>query len=152
MANWIEVKVRYDRMMDNGLVKRQTELYLVDALSCSEAESRVNEELRHYISGDLNITSTSKTKIAEVFCGYTADKFYRVKVNFITIDERTASERRKASYIIVPADSFREALETFTKGMKDTLADYEIEAIAETKIVEVYRHRAIAPDKAITEA
>lgn len=141
MANWIEVKARYDRMMENGVSKKVTEPYLVDALSCSEAEARVIKELRPYVSGDLNVTSTTKTKIAEVFVQYKdCDKYYRVKVNFITLDEKTAAEKRNASYIIVPALDFRNALENFVDGMKGTMADFEIESIAETKIVEVYSY------------
>ena len=64
MANWIEVKARYDRLMENGVTKKVNEPYLVDALSCSEAEARVVDELRPFVSGDLNITSTAKTKVA----------------------------------------------------------------------------------------
>lgn len=70
------------------------------------------------------------------------DKFYKVKVNFITLDEKTASEKRKASYILVQAASLDEAIKNFHDGMKGTLADYEIEAISETKIVEVFRFMA----------
>lgn len=128
-------------MMENGVSKKVTEPYLVDALSCSEAEARVTEELRPYLSGDLNITSTAKTKIAEVFSQYTGDKYYRVKVNFITIDEKTAAEKRKASYIVVCADDFRNALENFIDGMKGTLADFEIESIAETRYMDVYLYQ-----------
>lgn len=144
MANWIEVKARYDRMMENGVSKKVTEPYLVDALSCSEAEARVIEELRPYVSGDLNITSTAKTKVAEVFVCFSGDKYYRVKVNFITLDEKTATEKRTASHIIVPADDFHEALDNFMEGMKGTMADFEIESIAETKYMDVYQY---APTK-----
>ena len=140
MAQWIEVKVRYDKTVENGAVKRVTEPYLVDALSCTEAETRVMEELTPF-SSDINVTSTAKTKVAEVFLQFTGDKYYRVKVNFITLDEKTAAEKKSASYIIVPADNFAEALENFNGGMRGTMADFEIESIAETKIVEVYRYK-----------
>lgn len=146
MANWIEVKARYDRMMENGVSKKVTEPYLVDALSCSEAEARVIEELHPYVSGDLNVTSTAKTKVAEVFGQYDGDKYYRVKVNFITLDEKTAAEKRTASYIITQAVDFRNALENFLDGMKGTMADFEIESISETKIVDVYPYKATPND------
>lgn len=138
MAQWIEVKARYDKMMDNGSNKKVTESYLVDALSCTEAEARVIDELTPYVSGDLSVTSAAKTKVSEVFLQYTGDRLYKVKVNFITIDEKTAVEKKTASYIIVPADSFTDALHNFNDGMRGTMADYEIESITETKIVEVY--------------
>ena len=138
MANWIEVKARYDRLMESGVTKKVNEPYLVDALSCSEAEARVVDELRPFVSGDLNITSTAKTKVAEVFTDGKGDRYYRVKVNFITIDERTAAEKRTASYIIVEAIDFPNAIENFNDGMRGTLADFEIESIAETKYIDVY--------------
>lgn len=140
MAQWIEVRARYDKMMENGSVKKVTEPYLVDALSCTEAETRVTEELTTYISGDFRISSVITTKIAEIFWdALTGDKFYKVKVNFITLDEKTAAEKRTASYILVQASSFKEAYDNFLDGMKGTMADYEIEAITETKLVEVYK-------------
>lgn len=144
MAQWIEVRARYDKMMENGSVKKVTESYLVDALSCAEAEKRVTEELATFISnnGDFRISSVVTTKIAEIFWDASGDRFYKVKVNFITIDEKTASEKRSASYILVQASRFKEAYDNFIDGMKGTMTDYEIEAITETKLVDVYRYQA----------
>lgn len=139
MATWIEVRARYDKMMENGLVKKTVEPYLVDALSCTEAEARVTEELTPFISGSFRISSVVTTKISEIFWDETGDRFYKVKVNFITLDEKTATEKRNASYILVQASSFKEAYDNFVDGMKGTLADYEIEQICETKIVDVYK-------------
>ena len=139
MATWIEVRARYDKMMENGVVKKIVEPDLVDALSCTEAEARVTEELTPFISGDFRISSVVTTKIAEIFWDETGDKFYKVKVNFITLDEKTATEKRNATYILVQASSFKEAYDNFVEGMKGTMADYEIEQICETKIVDVYK-------------
>jgi len=139
MAQWIEVRARYDKMMENGSVKKVTEPYLADALSCTEAEARVTEELTHSIRGDFRISSVVTTKIAEIFWDETGDKFYKVKVNFIILDEKTATEKKTASYILVQASSFKEAYDNFIDGMRGTMADYEIEAITETKLVEVYK-------------
>ncbi len=139
MAQWIEVRARYDKMMENGSDKKVTEPYLADALSCTEAEARVTEELTHSIRGDFRISSVVTTKIAEIFWDETGDKFYKVKVNFITLDEKTATEKKTASYILVQASSFKEAYDNFIDGMRGTMADYEIEAITETKLVEVYK-------------
>lgn len=139
MPTWIECKVRYDRLADNGATRRVTESYLVDALSCTEAEARVTQELSPFISGDFRITSVVTTKISEIFWDASGDRFYKVKVNFITLDEKTGAEKRSASYVLVQASGFREAYGNFTDGMKGTMADYEIEAISETKLVDVYR-------------
>ena len=148
MGKWIEVKARYDKMQENGSVKRVTEPYLVDALSCTEAEARANEELHPFISGEFNISSVTTTKISEIFWDASGDKFYKVKVNFISFDEKTGAEKRTASYILVQASSFKDAYDNFIEGMKGTMADFEIEAIAETKIVDVYRYQAPAAEPA----
>lgn len=105
----------------------------------TEAEARVTEELQPFISGDFRISSVVTTKIAEIFWDETGDKFYKVKVNFITLDEKTATEKKTASYILVQASSFKEAYNNFIDGMRGAMADYEIEAITETKLVEVYK-------------
>ena len=138
MALWFECKVRFDKMMENGSVKRVTEAYLVDALSFTEAEARITQEQTPYISGDMTIPAIKKTNIAEIFPDNTADKWWLVKFNTITIDEKTAKERRSPVYVMVQADSQQGATDTFNKGMKDTMADYEIEKVAETKIMDVY--------------
>jgi cytochrome c556 len=137
---WIEVKVRSEKTTELGKKVKATEPYLVDALSCTEAEARVVEEVSNY-TDEFNVLNVGKTKISEIFWDESADKFYRVKVNFITLDEKTAQEKRSASYILVQASSFDEALTSFHAGMKGTLADYEVESITETKIVDVFKYK-----------
>lgn len=143
MPNWIEIKARYDKITESGAKKKVTEAFLVDALSCTEAEARVIEELSRSSDG-INITSAVKTKIADVFLNFQGDRYYKVKVNFIALDERTAEEKKSASYIIVRADSFEEACANFKEGMKGTMADYETESVSETKIVEIYPYVPVA--------
>ncbi len=147
MALWIEVKVRQEKMTETGKTVKVTEPYLVDALFCTEA--RVVEEITPFTS-EFNVLNVSKTKISEIFWNESGDRFYKVKVNFISLDEKTAAEKRTASYILVQASTFDEALKNFHDGMKGTMADYEIEAITETKIVEVYRYQAKTDDTATT--
>ncbi|MDE7472366.1 MAG: DUF4494 domain-containing protein [Muribaculaceae bacterium] len=139
MANWFECKVRYDKTMENGAVKKVNEPYLLDALSFTEAEARMIEEITPFISGEFSISAVKRTKIAEIFWDDSADKWYLVKVAFITIDEKTAAEKKSTSLILVAANDFQGAVDAFTEGMKDTLADYEIASIAETPIMDVYK-------------
>ena len=137
MAHCIEVKVLYEKTTDSCKTIKVTDPYLVDALSCTEAEARVTEEITPFTS-EFNVLSVNKTKISEIFWNETGDKFYKVKVNFITIDEKTAVEKKKASFTLVQAADFEAALDGFNKGMKGTIADFEIESIIETKIIDVY--------------
>lgn len=141
MMQWIEVKVRYEKLTGTGKSVKVTEPYLVDALSCTEAEARIVDEVAPLISGEFNVLSVNKTKISEVIWKENADRFYKVKVNFITVDAKTTTEKKHAYYTLVQASNFTEALSRFNEGIRGTLADYEIEAITETKIVDVYKYQ-----------
>ena len=139
MANWFECKVRYDKMQENGAVKKVNEPYLVDALSFTEAESRITEEQAHYISGEFSVSAVKRTKISEIFFNETGDRWYMVKVAFITIDEKTGVEKKTSTLILVQASTVKEAFDNFLEGMKTTMADYEIQSITETPLMDVYR-------------
>lgn len=139
MANWFECKVRYDKIQENGAVKKVNEPYLVDALSFTEAEARIIEEQTPYISGEFSVSAVKRTKISEIFFNEDGDRWYLVKVAFITIDERTGVEKRSATLILVQAADFRDSLEKFVEGMKGTMADYEIVSITETPLMDVYK-------------
>ena len=138
MAQWFEVKVRFDKMQENGSVKKVNEPYLVDALSFSEAEARVSEEVTPFISGEFSIYAEKKTKISEIFFNE-GDKYHLVKVAFITLDEKTGAEKRTFTYILVQANDFDSALANFKEGMKGTMADWEIASVAETQIMDVFK-------------
>ena len=138
MALWFECKVRYEKMMENGTVKKVNEPYLVDALTFTEAEARIIEMITPFISGEFSISAVKKTRISEIFFNDLGDKYYMVKVNFITIDEKSGIEKKTSSFILVQASEFADALDKFNEGMKGTMADYEIASIAETPLMDVY--------------
>lgn len=146
MALWFECKVRYDKMQENGMVKKVNEPYLVDALTFTEAEARIIEEMKPFISGEYSISSEKKTKISEIFFNEGGDRYYLVKVNFITLDENTGVEKKSVSQILVQASDFEDALDKFKEGMKGSMADYEIGSIAETMIMDVFG-ADLNPDK-----
>ena len=138
MSQWFECKVKYDKMMETGVPKTVTEPYLVDALSFTEAESRITEEMQPYISGEFSVSAVRRVNLSDIFYHDGGDKWYKVKTNFITIDEKTAVEKRTASFQLVQAADFKQALEVFLEGMKDTLADVEIASITETMLMDVF--------------
>lgn len=135
--SYIETTASYEKMQENGTVKKVHERYLVDALSNTEAIATTVERLTPYVSGDLNVSASKTTKIAEVF-NAEADRFWLAKVAFITIDEKTAKEKRAISQILVGASDFTNAVEEFNEGMKGTMADFELVSLAESPIVEFY--------------
>lgn len=144
MANWFECKVRYDKLMENGVPKKVNEPYLVDALSFTEAESRIIEEQTPYISGDFSVSAVKRTKISEIFRDDTADRWYLAKVAFITIDEKTAAEKRTVSQILVAGSDFDSAYKNFQDGMKGTLADFDLVSLTETPLMDVYGMKVTA--------
>ena len=138
MALWFECKVRYDKMQENGAVKKVNEPYLVDALTFTEAENRIIEEIKPFISGDFSISAVKKTRISEIFFNEDGDRYFMVKVNFITLDEKTGMEKKTTTFILVQASDFRDAVAKFESGMHGTASDYEIASIAETPLMDVY--------------
>ena len=142
MSTWFETKVRYDKVMENGAQKTVTEAFLVDALSFTEAEARVTKEMEPYITGDFSVSAVKKNKFADVFFKDGGDRWYKVKVAYITIDEKTAVEKRSNYFMMVQASDFKGALANFEECMSGTLADYEILSITETAIIDVFKEEA----------
>lgn len=131
--------VKYDKIQGNGVVKTVKEQYMFDALSYTECEARVIEELTPYISGEFTIHDLKKPRVAELInVDSEADRWYKVKVAFITLDEKNAQEKKSVSTILVRADNFGEAYERFNESMRGTLADFEIQSIAETPILDYF--------------
>lgn len=139
MANWFECKIKYDKMLETGIQKTVNEPYLVDALSFTEAEARIIEEIKPFISGEFTISAVKRANYSEIFWDETGDRFFKVKTNFITIDEKSAVEKKTSTYILVQASDFKNAYDNFMEGMKGTLADFEIASINETLIMDVFK-------------
>lgn len=137
MGIFIEAKVKFSKMLDNGKVKEVNEPYLVKALSFTEAEARVTEAVRPYISGAFTVSAVTKSNVAEVFYDDAGDRWYKVKANFIRLNEKTNAEKLTSSYYLVQALDFHNALENFLDGMKGTISDFTIGSISETKIMDV---------------
>lgn len=145
-ANWFEAKIQYEKTMDDGLQKKVTEQYVVDALSYSEAEARIIEEMSAYISGEFEVKDLKKAQYKEVFfedkdCSST--RFYKAKLDFLTIDERTEKEKRSRVVYLVQAENLHWAIKNVDEVMGGTMIDYEACAIDETKIIDVFEHENV---------
>lgn len=140
---WFECKVRYDKTMENGLSKQVTETYLVDALSFTEAERRFIEEIEPFMGGEFTVTDIRRTKIAELFESNDglADRWFKCKVAFITLDEKTGAEKRANQMMMVQAIDLRDAVKALDKAMEGTLGDYVIVSVAESPVMDVYRYK-----------
>lgn len=144
MHNWFKCKIRYEKTMENGMQKKVTEPYLVDALSFTEAESRIIEEMTPFISGEFEVAGVAKANYNELFPSEeeSADRWFKCKLWFITLDEKSGVEKRTASNVLVQASDLRDAIKKLDEGMKDTMADYVISSVSETAIMDVYPYEA----------
>ena len=140
MHTWFLCKIRYEKVMENGMNKKVTEPYLVDALSFTEAEARIIEEMTPFISGEFTVSDISRANYSELFPSEeeAADRWFKCKLFFITLDEKSGSEKKTSTYVLVQAADTNDAVKKLNDGMKGTLADYQIASVAETAIVDVY--------------
>lgn len=138
MHNWFECKVRYDKTGEDGLPKKVTEPFLVDAISFTEAETRIIKEIEPFVSGEYVVSNIRRARIHELFENPSGDKWYRCKVNFVTLDEEKAVEKKTAANMMVQAADLKEALTVLMERLKNTLSDWEVVAISETPIMDVY--------------
>lgn len=138
MHNWFLCKVSYEKILENGMQKKVTEPYLVDALSFTEAEARIIEEMIPFITGEFTVSAVGRAKLSEVFFNEDGDRYYKAKIYFITLDEKSGIEKKTAAQMLVQASNLKEAITVLEEGMKGTLADYTIASIAETQIMDVY--------------
>jgi hypothetical protein len=142
MHNWFECKIKYEKTAEEGKIVKVSEAYLVDALTFSEAEERINKEMEPFISGEFSVSTIRKARINEMFFNENGDKWYRCKVMFITLDEEKGIEKRVATTMMVQANDVKEAWDGLQEGMKGSMADYQVAAIAETTIMDVYKYEA----------
>ncbi len=142
-ATWFETKIQYEKTMEDGLQKKVKEQYVVDALSFTEAEKRITEEMSSYISGAFDVADIKKATYKEIFFSdeATADRWYKAKVQFITIDEKTEKEKRSNVYYLVQASTLQGALKNVDEVMGGTMIDYAIAAISETTVMDVFDYQ-----------
>lgn len=144
MHTWFECKIRYEKTMENGMNKKVTESYLVDALSFTEAEARIIEEMTPFISGEFTVSDIKRANYSELFPSEedTADRWFKCKLFFITLDEKSGAEKKTSTQVLVQAADLRDAVKKLDEGMKGTMADYKIASVAETAIMDVYPYSA----------
>ena len=148
MNYWFECKVSYERQADSMGMKKVSESYLVDALSFTEAEKRIIKEIRPFVSvGELEVVNIRRARIAELFLNEEAenDRYFRAKVNSITVDEKSGSEKKTSATMIVKSDSLPNAVTELKAQLDSQMASYEIAAVTDTQILDVFQYEA--PEK-----
>ena len=143
-STWFETKVKYQKTMEDGSEKVVSEAYVVDALSFTEAESAIIDEMSVYVSGELKVSGIGKAGYGEIFFSDIDDddKWYKAKLQFITIDEKSEKEKRSNVTYLVQAKSLARALRYIDEVMGKTMIDYDVIGLNETKLMDVFEHHA----------
>lgn len=131
-----EVKARYEKTLENGEQKKVTEPYIVSAMSCTEAEAKVIEELKAYVGGELEVNAVKAAGYDEVFSDFDGETFYKVKIWMYMINEVNGFQKKTPCTYLVKAEDFKTAYDNFMTAMEGTMADYAVASISETNIVD----------------
>ena len=140
MGYWFECKIRYEKTLENGAIKKVTEPYLVDAMSFTEAEARIIQEMSPFMNGEWSVADIKRANYSELFpCEEeAADKWFKVKMVTTIIDEKKQVEKKVSTWKLVQASDLRDAVKKLDEAMKGSLADYELGQVAETAIMDVF--------------
>lgn len=138
MTIWYTCKVKYNKEGEDGLLKQTTDVFLVDAVTYTEAETRINEIAARDIPGEFSVTQISKTNIAEVINYEDAETWFKCKVTYSTVDGDSEKEVKINTYIMVCALHVKQAFERIEKHFEGMLVPYDIPSITQTNILEVY--------------
>lgn len=138
MKIWYSCKVKHNKELEDGMVKQVTDAYLLDAISYTEAESRLYEISERDISGEFTVTQITKTNIAEVVAHEGAEKWYKCKVVYNTVDGDSQKEVKINTYLLVSADDAKDAFERIEQHLNSMLVPFDIPSITLTNFLEVY--------------
>ena len=139
---WFETKVRFDKVQEDGTQKKVTEQYVVEAMSFTEAEAKIIAEIKRYVSGEFDVKNITPASYHEIFFSENDkdDKWYKAKLQFITIDEKTWKKKHQNVYYLVQGSSTESAQKNIQEVMSGTTIDYTIVSITETNILDVFEH------------
>ena len=140
ISKFYEVKIQYQKTLEDGKEKKVTEQYVVEALSFTEAEARIIKEMTPYISGEFDVVSEKIAPYNEIFLSDRTDddKWFISKVAFITIDERTAKEKKQTFRYLVQAETSEKAMDYTKEMFSHGMSDYSIDAVQDTPTLEVF--------------
>lgn len=138
MNNWFTVKVKYTKQLDNGALKRVSEPYLLAAMTFTDAEARIYEELGQIIRGEFNVVGITRTEIHDIFAYDDADVWYKCKVRYESMDADTEKARKVNQNFLVSASSVKEAFERIQESLSTLMVDFEIPSIIVSPIVEIF--------------
>lgn len=138
MNSWFTVKIKYTKQLDNGALKRVSEPYLIAAMTFTDAEARIYEELGTLIRGEFHVVGITRTELHDIFMYEDADAWYKVKVKYETIDADSEKTRKVTQNFLVSAGSVKEAYERIKESLSTLMVDFEIPSISVSPIVDIF--------------
>ena len=144
ITQFFECAIKYEKTFDDGILKKVTEKYLVDALSFTEAEARITEEIMSFVNGECIVKSIKRTNIVEIISNKTdkvADSWFNVKLKYILIDEKSGNERHTYTHVLVNSDNIDDATESVNTAMNGTMCDYVVESVSLSQYIDVFIHK-----------
>ncbi|MBZ9778430.1 DUF4494 domain-containing protein [Psychroflexus sp. CAK8W] len=135
---WFECKVKYRKTQDTGEKKISTDTYLLDAVSFTEAEARINDEMKTLTEEEFRIMNIKVANFSEVHPFENSDRWFKSKVSLIALDEESGKERKTNIYLLVQANDVKEAFENTNQALEGTTGDYSIPSITESPILDVF--------------
>ena len=142
VSKFFEVKVQYQKMQDDGKEKKVTEHYVVEALSFTEAEARITEEMTNYTDGEFDVVSEKIAPFNEIILSDKSDddKWFISKVSLITLDEKTAKEKKTSQRLLVQAETSEKAMDYTKELFSHGMSDYSIDSVQDTPTLDVFLH------------
>ena len=138
MQTWFECKAIYVKIDDDGREVKASESYLLDAVSFTDAEARITEQLRTMIRGEFVIDKISKSRIVEIFPHADGEFWWKGKISIVTIDEKAGKEKVVNNFFLVAADDLEQALKRLKEGLSYVLVPYQITSLVLSNIVDVF--------------
>lgn len=138
MQTWFECKVKYVKVDDDGRERKVSENYLVDAVSFTDAETRIIQQLQTMVRGEFTVDNIKKSNIVEIFPNEEGEWWYKAKISIVTIDENAGREKKIANYFLVAADDIKQALQRLEEGLSYILVPYQATSLAVSNIVDVF--------------
>lgn len=142
MNYWFLCKVSYNKELEDGTVKKLKDTYLTDAMTLTDAEARMYEEVGNTIQGEFDVSAANRINFIDVFTYPDTQYYFRCKVRYVTIDEKKGKEKETKNLILIGANDLKDAYDRLTNELKTMLVPYEIIEIVKTPILEVFRYRS----------
>ena len=138
MQTWFECKAKYVKVTESGKEQTVTENFLLDAVSFTDAETRMIRELEQMVKGEFSVIDIKKSRIGEVFPYDTGEWWFKATINLVTVDEEAGKEKKMRTYYLIMADDIKEALERLDESLSYLVIPYVVSALAVSTIVDVF--------------